>query len=151
MVKMKVILQQDVKGTGKKGEVIEVSEGYGRNFLLPKKLAVLANAQNVNLAKQKAGSAAHRKAQEADEAKLLASQLAKAEVTIAVKVGEGGKLFGSVSGKDVSEALKKEHGVEIDKRKISIAQEVTGVGDYEAVIKLHPEASAKILVHVTEG
>ncbi len=148
---MKVILQQDVKGTGKKGEVIEVSEGYGRNFLLPKKLAVLANAQNVNLAKQKAGSAAHRKAQEADEAKLLASQLAKAEVTIAVKVGEGGKLFGSVSGKDVSEALKKEHGVEIDKRKISIAREVTGVGDYEAVIKLHPEASAKILVHVTEG
>ena len=148
---MKVILQQDVKGTGKKGEVIEVSEGYGRNFLLPKKLAVLANAQNVNLAKQKAGSAAHRKAQEADEAKLLASQLAKAEVTIAVKVGEGGKLFGSVSGKDVSEALKKEHGVEIDKRKISISQEVTGVGDYEAVIKLHPEATAKVLVHVTEG
>ncbi len=148
---MKVILQQDVKGTGKKGEVIEVSEGYGRNFLLPKKLAVLANAQNVNLAKQKAGSEAHRKAQEADEAKLLASQLAKAEVTIAVKVGEGGKLFGSVSGKDVSEALKKEHGVEIDKRKISITQEVTGVGDYEAVIKLHPEASAKVLVHVTEG
>ena len=148
---MKVILQQDVKGTGKKGEVIEVSEGYGRNFLLPKKLAVLANAQNVNLAKQKAGSAAHRKAQEADEAKLLASQLAKAEITVAVKVGEGGKLFGSVSGKDVSEALKKEHGVEIDKRKISITQEVTGVGDYEAVIKLHPEASAKILVHVTEG
>ena len=148
---MKVILQQDVKGTGKKGEVIEVSEGYGRNFLLPKKLAVLANAQNVNLAKQKAGSAAHRKAQEADEAKLLASQLAKAEVTVTVKIGEGGKLFGSVSGKDVSEALKKEHGVEIDKRKISITQEVTGVGDYEAVIKLHPEASAKVLVHVTEG
>lgn len=148
---MKVILQQDVKGTGKKGEVIEVSEGYGRNFLLPKKLAVLANAQNVNLAKQKAGSAAHRKAQEADEAKLLASQLAKAEITVAVKVGEGGKLFGSVSGKDVSEALKKEHGVEIDKRKITITQEVTGVGDYEAVIKLHPEASAKVLVHVTEG
>ena len=148
---MKVILQQDVKGTGKKGEVIEVSEGYGRNFLLPKKLAVLANAQNVNLAKQKAGSAAHRKAQEADEAKLLASQLAKAEVTVSVKVGEGGKLFGSVSGKDVSEALKKEHGVEIDKRKITITQEVTGVGDYEAVIKLHPEASAKVLVHVTEG
>ena len=148
---MKVILQQDVKGTGKKGEVIEVSEGYGRNFLLPKKLAVLANAQNVNLAKQKAGSAAHKKAQEADEAKLLAAQLAKAEVTVAVKVGEGGKLFGSVSGKDVSEDLKKEHGVEIDKRKISISQEVSGVGDYEAVIKLHPEATAKVLVHVTEG
>ena len=148
---MKVILQQDVKSVGKKGEVIEVSEGYGRNFLLPKKLALPATAQNVNLAKQKAGSAAHRKAQEADEAKLLAAQLAKAEITIPVKVGEGGKLFGSVSGKDVAEALKKEHGVEIDKRKISIAQEVSGVGDYEAVIRLHSEASAKIAVHVTEG
>ena len=75
---MKVILQQDVKSVGKKGEVIEVSEGYGRNFLLPKKLAVPANAQNMNLAKQKAGSVAHKKAQEADEAKLLAAQLAKA-------------------------------------------------------------------------
>ena len=148
---MKVILQQDVKSVGKKGEVIEVSEGYGRNFLLPKKLAVPANAQNMNLAKQKAGSVAHKKAQEADEAKLLAAQLAKAEVTIHVKVGEGGKLFGSVSGKDVADALKAAHGVEIDKRKISLSQEVTGVGDYEAVIRLHPEASAKIAVHVTEG
>ena len=148
---MKVILQQDVKSVGKKGEVIEVSEGYGRNFLLPKKLAVPANAQNMNLAKQKAGSVAHKKAQEADEAKLLAAQLAKAEVTIPVKVGEGGKLFGSVSGKDVADALKAAHGVEIDKRKISIPQDVTGVGDYEAVIKLHPEATAKVLVHVTEG
>ncbi|MBQ8698108.1 MAG: 50S ribosomal protein L9 [Schwartzia sp.] len=148
---MKVILQQDVKGVGKKGDVAEVSEGYGRNFLLPKKLALPANAQNVNLAKQKAGAAAHKKAQEADEAKLLASQLAKAEVTIPVKVGEGGKLFGSVSGKDVADALKKAHGVEIDKRKISLAQEVTGVGDYEAVIRLHPEATAKVTVHVTEG
>ena len=148
---MKVILQQDVKSVGKKGEVIEVSEGYGRNFLLPKKLAVPANAQNMNLAKQKAGSVAHKKAQEADEAKRLAAQLAKAEVTIPVKVGEGGKLFGSVSGKDVADALKAAHGVEIDKRKISLSQEVTGVGDYEAVIRLHPEASAKIAVHVTEG
>ena len=148
---MKVILQQDVKSVGKKGEVIEVSEGYGRNFLLPKKLAVPATAQNVNLAKQKAGSAAHKKAQEADEAKLLAAQLAKAEVTIPVKVGEGGKLFGSVSGKDVADALKKAHGVEIDKRKISLSTDVTGVGDYEAVIRLHPEATAKVAVHITEG
>jgi large subunit ribosomal protein L9 len=148
---MKVILQQDVKSVGKKGEIIEVSEGYGRNFLLPKKLAVPANAQNVNVAKQKAGAAAHKKAQEADEAKLLASQLAKAEVSISVKIGEGGKLFGSVTGKDVADALKKEHGVEIDKRKISLPQEVSGVGDYEAVIKLHPEATAKVTVHITEG
>ena len=91
------------------------------------------------------------KPSEADEAKLLASQLAKAEVTIPVKVGEGGKLFGSVSGKDVADALKKTHGVEIDKRKISLSTDVTGVGDYEAVIRLHPEATATVAVHVTEG
>lgn len=148
---MKVILQQDVKGAGKKGEIVEVSDGYGRNFLLPKKMALPATAQNVNLAKQKAGAAAHKKAQEADEARLLAAQLAKAEVTIPVKVGEGGKLFGSVSGKDVADALKSAHGVEIDKRKITLPQEITGVGDYEAVIRLHPEASATVAVHVTEG
>ena len=148
---MKVILLEDVKSVGKKGDIVEVSEGYGRNFLLPKKLAQPATAQNVNLAKQKAGSVAQKKAQEADEAKLLAAQLTKSEVTIPVKVGEGGKLFGSVSGKDVADALKAAHGVEIDKRKISLSQEVTGVGDYEAVIRLHPEASAKIAVHVTEG
>ena len=148
---MKVILQQDVKSVGKKGDIVEVSEGYGRNFLLPKKLALPANAQNVNISKQKAGAAAHKKAQEADEAKLLATQLSKTEITIPVKIGEGGKLFGSVTGKDVAETLKKAHGVEIDKRKISLPQEVTGLGDYEAVIRLHPEASAKITVHITEG
>ena len=148
---MKVILLEDVKSVGKKGEIIEVSEGYGRNFLLPKKLAQPATAQNVNLAKQKAGSAAHKKAQEADEAKLLAAQLAKAEVTIPVKVGEGGKLFGSVTGKDVAEALKKAYGIDIDKRKISLATEVASVGDYEAAVRLHPEATAKVAVHVAEG
>ena len=148
---MKVILNEDVKGLGKKGAIVEVSEGYGRNFLLPKNLAVPATSQNLNLAKQKAGSEAHKKAREADEAKLLATQLAKTEVTVSVKVGEGGKLFGSVSGKDVADALKRETGVVVDKRKITISGEVTGVGDYEAVLKLHPEASAKILVHVTEG
>lgn len=148
---MKVILLEDVKSVGKKGDIVEVSEGYGRNFLLPKKLAQPATAQNVNLAKQKAGSVAHKKAQEADEAKLLAAQLAKSEVTIPVKVGESGKLFGSVAGKDVAEALKKTYGVDIDKRKITLTEEVTSVGDYEASIRLHPEASAKVVVHVTEG
>ena len=108
---MKVILQKDVKNVGKAGEIVEVSEGYGRNFLLPKKLAVPATAANVNEAKQKAGSAARKKAQEADEAKLMAAQLAKVEVTIPVRVGDGGKLFGSVTGKDVAEALMRDHGI----------------------------------------
>ncbi len=147
---MKVILQQDVKNLGKKGDVVEVSDGYGRNFLMPRKLAVQANAENLNVAKAKAGSAARKKQQASDEAKLMAAQLEKVSVTIPIKIGEGGKLFGSVTGKDVSEALKKS-GIDIDKRKISIQGEVTGIGVYEAVIKVHPEITSRIEINVVEG
>ena len=91
---MKVILQQDVKKLGKKGEIVEVSEGYGRNFLLPRKAAVLANAENMNVAKAQAGSKARKEAMATDEAKLMAAQLEKVSVTIPVKIGENGKLFG---------------------------------------------------------
>ena len=145
---MKVILQQDVKKVGKKGEIIEVSEGYGRNFLLPKKYAVEATASNLNVAKAQAKSAERRKAQATDEARLMAAQLAKVEITIPVKIGEGGKLFGSVTGKDIADALKKDHGIELDKRKIALEHEVVGPGEYDAVIKVHPEITSKIKVRV---
>lgn len=145
---MKVILKADVKKVGKAGEIVEVAEGYGRNFLLPKGLAAEANAQNLNLARQKAGAAAHKKAQEADEARLLAAQLDKVEAVIPVRVGDGGKLFGSVTGKDVADALKKAHGIALDKRKIALAPEVTGPGEYEAVIKVHPEVTSRIKVRI---
>lgn len=145
---MKVILQQDVKKVGSKGDVVEVSEGYGRNFLLPKKLAVEATAANLETAKQKANSAARKKQQAADEARLLAAQLEKVSVKVAVRIGEGGKLFGSVTGKDVADALAKEHGIDVDRRKISLKSEVTGAGEYEAVIKVHPEIQSTIRVLV---
>ncbi len=145
---MKVILQQDIKSVGKKGDIVEVSEGYGRNFLLPKKFAIEATAVNLNVAKAKAGSAARKKAQDTDEAKLMASQLSKIEVTIPVKIGENGRLFGSVGGKDVAEVLKKKHNIDIDKRKITLKNEVTGVGTYEAVIKVHPEITSTIKINI---
>ena len=147
---MKVILQQDVKKLGKKGEIVEVSEGYGRNFLLPRKAAVLATAENMNVAQAQAGSKARKEAMATDEAKLMAAQLEKVSVTIPVKIGENGKLFGSVTGKDVADALKKEN-IDIDRRKITIQGDVTGTGTYEAVIKVHPSITSKIKVNVVAG
>ena len=144
---MKVILEQDVKKLGKKGDIVEVSEGYGRNFLLPRKLAAAANASNLNVAKAKIGSKKRKEAMEADEARLMARQLESVSVTIPVRIGEGGKLFGSVTGKDVSEALKKQ-GIDIDKRKIAIRGEITGAGEYEAVIKVHPSITSRIKVRI---
>ena len=148
---MKVILQEDVKKVGAKGDVVEVSDGYGRNYLLPRKLAVEANAANLNTAKVKAENKARKAQQEADEAKLLGAQLEKISVKIPVRLGKDGKLFGSVGGSDVAKALKENHSLNVDKRKISIAGEVTGVGTYDALIKLHPEVSTKIKIEVVEG
>ena len=148
---MKVILQEDVKNVGKKGEIVEVSDGYGRNFLLPKKLALPATAGNLNEAKVKAENKARKLQREADEAKLLGAQLEKVTVKIPVKIGKDGKLFGSVGGNDVAKALSQDHKLNIDKRKISIQGEVTGTGIYDAVIKLHPEVTGKIKVEVVEG
>ena len=148
---MKVILQEDVKKVGAKGEVVEVSDGYGRNYLLPRKLAVEASVANLNTAKVKAENKARKAQQEADEAKLLGAQLEKISVKIPVRLGKDGKLFGSVGGSDVAKALKENHSLNVDKRKISIAGEVTGVGVYDALIKLHPEVATKIKIEVVEG
>ena len=148
---MKVILQEDVKKLGAKGEVVEVSDGYGRNYLLPRKLAIEANVANLNSAKVKAENKARKARQEADEAKLLGAQLEKISVKIPVRVGKDGKLFGSVGGADVAKALKENHALNVDKRKISVVGEVTGAGIYDAVIKLPPEVTTKIKVEVVEG
>ena len=148
---MKVILQEDVKKVGAKGDVVEVSDGYGRNYLLPRKLAVEANAANLNNAKVKAENKARKLQQEADEAKLLGAQLEKISVRIPIKIGKDGKLFGSVGGGDVAKVLKTAHGLNVDKRKITIQGDVTGAGIYDAIVKLHPEVTTKIKVEIVEG
>lgn len=148
---MKVILQADVKKLGAKGDIVEVSDGYGRNYLLPRKLAVEANAANLNTAKVKAESKARKAQQELDEAKLLGAQLEKISVKVPVKLGKDGKIFGSVGGSDVAKALRESHGLNVDKRKISIQGEVTGTGIYDATIKLHADVVTKIKVEVVAG
>lgn len=146
---MKVILQQEVKKLGKKGDVIEVSEGYARNYLLPHKFAIPATADNVNAAQQQKDSEARKAKRLLDEARLHAAQIAKLKVTVAVKTGEGGKLFGSVTSKDIADALKAQHGLDIDKRKIEIKDALKSLGTYPVTIKLHPEIAAQIEVQVT--
>ena len=140
---MKVILNEDVAKLGKKGDIIEVSDGYGRNFLLPKNLASPATKANLNTAKEAANNKARKEAQNADEARLMAHELTKISLTIPVRIGENGKLFGKVTGQTVSEALKKMN-VDIDKKKITIKGEVTGEGEYEAIAKLHPTIAGSV-------
>lgn len=146
---MKVILQQEVKKLGKKGEIIEVSEGYARNYLLPQKLAVPATAINVNTATQQKEAEIRKTKRIFDEAKLHAAQLGKLTVKVSVKTGEGGKLFGSVTSKDIAEALQAQHGVELDKRKIELKDAIKGLGEFPVTVKLHPEVSTQIQVQVT--
>ena len=144
---MKVILLEDVKKVGKRGEIIEVSDGYGRNVLIKQGLALEGTPQNLNTAKQRQASAAHKKAVDSDEAKIMASQLAKVNVTIPVKVGEEGRVFGAVTAKDISDALKEQR-IDIDKKKIEIKEPIKATGAYEVLIRVHPEITAIIEVTV---
>lgn len=145
---MKLILQQEVKKLGKKGDVIEVSEGYARNFLLPQKLAIPATNNNVNTMKQQKAAEMHKQQRQTDEAKLMASQLAKLSVKLAVKTGEGGKMFGSVTAKDIADAMNAQHGIELDKRKIELKEAIKALGTYSVTIKVHPEISCQIEVNI---
>lgn len=147
---MKVILLDEVKKVGKKGDIAEVSEGYARNFLLPKNLAAVATEGNVHQAKQNQATEAHKAQQALDEARVLASQIGKVTVTMSLRVGENGKLFGSVTAKDVAEALIKQTGLKIDRRKVELKEAVKALGNYRAVVKLHSEVSAEFTVAVKE-
>ena len=148
---MKVILQQDVRGQGKKGQLVEVSDGYARNFLLPKKLAVIATAENLNTMKQQEKA---RKAQEAAEkaqAQATAKQLEGLMVKIPAKAGEGGRLFGAVTAKEISEALSAQHGVDIAKTKLVLDEPIKSCGGYQVKAKLGYEVVGTVNVMVTEA
>ena len=147
---MKVILQQDVKGQGKKGQLIEVAEGYARNFLLPRKLAVPATADAMNTMRLQ------EKAKRAEEARLraeaveTAEKLKNAPVKIAARAGANGKLFGAVTSKEVSDALQAQHGIELGKQKIVMDEPIKAYGSYQLKAKLGFEVSGTIYVLVTE-
>ncbi len=148
---MKVILQQDVKGKGKKGQLVEVSEGYGRNYLLPKGLAVAATADNMNQMKQAEQARAHREAVERAEAEEYAKKFESIVVHMTAKGGTSGRIFGSVTSKEIASQLKKEHGVEINKQKIVLDEPIKTFGMFELKVKLYPEVVGKLKVQVTEA
>ena len=148
---MKVILLEDVKKVGKKGEIIEVSEGYGRNVLIKKGQALEGTPANLNNAKQQQASAALKKQVNADEAKILASQLAKVEVRIPVKMGDAGRVFGSVTGKDISDALAAQFDVAVDKKKIELKEPLKTLGVHDVLIRVHPEITTTIKVELVEA
>ena len=147
---MKVILNEDLKGKGKKGDIINVNDGYARNYLIPKGIAVEATKANMNVANMQKKAKAHKEAKELEEAKALAQQLSKVTVTIKAKAGENGKLFGSITNKDIAEYLKSQHKIEIDRRKIILPDAIKNLGTVDVETKIYPEVSAKLKVHVVE-
>ena len=148
---MKVVLLADVKGVGKKGELINAAEGYARNFLLPRKLAKEANAQVMNELKNAEASKAFKIKTETEEAQKAANELKDKIVRITAKSGAGGRLFGSVTAKEIAQEIKKQFGVEIDKRKINLSGDIKAFGTYQFEIKLYSGITAKMSVSVTEA
>ncbi len=147
---MKIILLQDEKKLGKKGDIIEASEGYARNYILPKKIGVEATPKNMNdLKLQKANDEKVAQAN-LDAAKALAEELATKQVVVSIKAGEGGRTFGSVSTKEIAAACQQQFGIELDKKKIQLPESLKNFGSYEVAVKLHPKVTAKLTVKVTE-
>lgn len=145
---MKVILQQDVRALGRKGDIKEVADGYGRNFLIPKGLALEATPANIKLLNDQKASMAHRELQDEAEAKELAAKLKDLVITFKAKSGEGGRLFGSITAKDVVEEIHKKTHYDLDKRKLVIDDAIKTVGDHPVKIHLYKEISATITVKV---
>ena len=147
---MKVILLEDVKSLGKKGQLVDVSDGYARNFILSKKKGIEATAKNMNDLKLQKAHEDKLAAQRLEEAKLFAAEIAKAEVVLELKVGEGGKLFGAVSSKEIAQAAKEQLNMELDKKKLVLPNPIKTVGTTSVSVKLHPQVTAELKVVVKE-
>ena len=148
---MEVVLLADVKSLGKKDAIVTVSDGYARNFLFPKKLAVEATKANLNTLKQQMAAAQRQADEQLAQAKLQAMEMEKVRVVIPVKTGAGGKLFGAVSSKEIAEAIKEQYGYDIDKKKILLSEPIKTVGEEKVAIKLHREVNAQIQVAIVEA
>lgn len=148
---MKVILMEDVKALGKKGEIVDISDGYARNFILPKNKGVEATAANLNTLKLKKANDEKVALENLENAKALGEKLSNASVEIKIKVGEGGKLFGSISSKEIAAAVKEQHGLELDKKKIVLDDPIKELGSHKVKIKLHKDVTASVTVNVIEG
>ena len=147
---MKVILLQDVKSLGKKGEIVNVNDGYARNFILPKKLGAEATAKNLNDLKLQKNNEKKVARENLDAAKELAAELAAGKVELAIKVGEGGRTFGSVSSKEIAAAVKEQMKLDVDKKKIVLKENIKTLGTHIVNVKLHPEVTAELKVIVKE-
>ena len=148
---MKIILLEDVKSLGKKGELVNVNDGYARNYILAKKLGVEATPKNLNDLKLKKANEEKRAKEIYEEAAAFAERLSKMEVNVSIKAGEGGKIFGSVSSKEIAQAAQEQLGVELDKKKMRLPSPIKSVGTQMVPIRLHPKVTAQLKVNVREA
>ncbi len=147
---MKVILLEDVKSLGKKGDVVDINDGYARNFVLPKKLGIEANNKNMNDLKLKRANDEKIAKEQLEAAQDFAKEMEQEEVVLSIKAGEGGKTFGSISTKEIAQGYKQQQGKEIDKKKIILPEPIKSFGVFEVGVKLHPNVTGKLKVKVTE-
>lgn len=148
---MEVVLLEDVKALGKKGQIVKVNDGYARNFILPKKLGVEATSQNLNDLKLQKANADKLAAEKLAEAKALAEKIGGLSVSLTMKAGEGGRAFGSISSKEIAAAAASQLGLELDKKKLVLSEPLKTFGTYEVPVKLHKEVTGKLTVKVTEA
>ena len=148
---MEVVLLEDVKALGKKGQIVKVNDGYARNFILPKKLGIEATSKNLNDLKLQKANADKIAAEQLQAAKDLAADLAEKSITLSIKAGEGGKALGSVSSKEITKAIQDQLGMEIDKKKLVLPEPLKTFGTHEVPIKLHRDVTGKLAVKVVES